>query len=620
MATLVSSVQASGGNYATMALFEADKQNDSHVTAGDTLVAEVSGTVTGGFIFAGWTEDPTAANPVIIRAKAGEECEGIPGNGAILEHTGAWGLLFGLQQSYLQLENIEFRASAGNTRVFEMQSGGDNLTATGCIFNCSTSNTANNVAPKNTGNAFIKCLFNGGSNALTSASAGQPVKLYGCGFTNATTGLVSSSQMDTRNCFSYGCTTDYSTTTTHANSTNNATDKTGTTTVPGSNPVGDLVTGDFTNTAGLEFYLATGSALDDAGSDLSAEYTTDILGVAITGTYPIGFYFLAAAGGNTVTVGDLLGFNESSSVSVTSSVNDTLNSVETVPMQGSTQIADFTKLISILSNANVTIVSDQSNLIDNNLPVTSTTVVSEILRLISQKQVNALLSIVDTSNFITTVTVLKQITKTVSEQLKLSDTTNITASLNVLEKLKAIASSSVTVQTGVVQDFIKGLDNVTVITGVLVIINEFLNISEALVNFQIDANVSDSTNITAGIQTGALVSNSDILSFADSILKGKILTISDQLKVSEQVTTLAALIITVNENLKGIDNVSPISVSLTLNEKLLTSENVSIVALLNVFEALGAKDLVIQFDSGNNNPTVTFKLDGKATTFKLDSR
>ena len=109
-------------------------------------------------------------------------------------------------------------------------------------------------------------------------------KYYNCMAINGTVGFGDIPAPTTglnsllfNNCLVYNCTTDFSINTTiDSNTSHNATSNSTISATYGT--LTDIVESDFTNYGGGDYSVASGSALIDAGIDLSLEFTTDIVG------------------------------------------------------------------------------------------------------------------------------------------------------------------------------------------------------------------------------------------------------------------------------------------------------------------------------------------------------
>lgn len=179
MATNVSTINHSGEDYATIALWESATDTDL-VTAGDIEVLEIyadDGAISQGNVtIAGATTD--ASNYRIIRAKSGDEWGGdlTPTSVASIAVTTSNAVK--MNENYLRIEDIFFDTPTSNSR-FPIQINNDNCLVRNCFFDdgsgpnvagdnnnvtrCVMLNTEDTIDLTGSGNTLSNCTCYGGT-------------------------------------------------------------------------------------------------------------------------------------------------------------------------------------------------------------------------------------------------------------------------------------------------------------------------------------------------------------------------------------------------------------------------------------------------------------------------
>jgi len=286
MATeIVHTIRASGGDYTTLSAWEAAQQRDL-VAADEIAVAECYNDWPSGLndvveIF-GWTTDSTRF--VNVRVADGHKHGGqIDAGFRIKSNGGATGCVYN-RTSYTLLEdlNVEntFMLSSGHviynvqpTTISRCIAKGNNNSFTGAFTIGSSNTTCINCLAVNTKRGFRAYI----------GTAMDSIQLLNCTSANCSEyGFwvhASVPDITVKNCVSYNAGVTNFSGLYEAASTNNAASDGSTNTPPGSNPLTvDITSADFVDAANGDFRLSAGSQLIDAGTDLSSDFTTDIVG------------------------------------------------------------------------------------------------------------------------------------------------------------------------------------------------------------------------------------------------------------------------------------------------------------------------------------------------------
>ena len=307
MADTIKSIKpAGGGDYSSLEAWEAGQQKS--IAVGDREIGEFyagADNTSGNPTINGWTI-PSGAQ-LILRTPTAERHTLKRGTGYRLVSSGAFFAL-NIAQDYVTVDGLAFRHTNTSTG-----GGGESIRANtvqalrflncfvesdlpdGATFNCNVSDIANRDAVvancvfiKNNASATVQTVILGGDhkfyNNVAINLAGQPA-LYSQN--------VANNNQRVKNCYLhstganvYGFGFDSATFTTCKHSTSQA--------LTGSTGSVAYSTAQFTNvSAGTEdFNLVGGSALLDAGTDLSADanyaFSTDYTGATRSGTWDIG--------------------------------------------------------------------------------------------------------------------------------------------------------------------------------------------------------------------------------------------------------------------------------------------------------------------------------------------
>lgn len=266
----------SGANraYASLTEWEAAEQTNL-VSAGDYHKVICSGGVLAdNFIIAGWT---TAENNFVwVTVDEASRHNGTPQSGFYLSTSAGFTSICYINQTWTIVEYLDVENTSPSGRGFDISG----TSSTELIVNkCIAKAPITGFNFLNTGTT-VNCLAYDCSTGFSGANW-SPSYAYNCTAGNCTTGFTRGGTNGAvkfllKNCVAYGCTTDYLTPLSNyfdtTNSTNNATDDTVTTDVPGSNPLANIVSGDFTNIATEDWSLASGSNLAEAGADLTTDF------------------------------------------------------------------------------------------------------------------------------------------------------------------------------------------------------------------------------------------------------------------------------------------------------------------------------------------------------------
>ena len=313
MADTIKTVKSSGGDYSSLNAWEAGQQKS--ITAGDREIAECyafednPGTYTA---ISGWTV-PSGAE-IIVRAASGQQHTGVRGTGYRLVANTAL-VTLNVAQDYVTLQGIAVRGtytSSGSGSETVRCNSIQNLRILSCLIESELPDGAAlriGVHDAANRNAIIaNTIVNAAGTSAGALEIGGQVYGYNCAFINGGNGHaiyeynVSYNNPKFKNCylhrgtgtnvFDYGYGPTPTWTTCRHSTSQSITGSTGSTAYS---------TANFTNvTSGSEnLALVSGSALIDAGTDLSADsdyaFSTDILGATRSGTWEVGPFNYAAA-------------------------------------------------------------------------------------------------------------------------------------------------------------------------------------------------------------------------------------------------------------------------------------------------------------------------------------
>ena len=308
MVDTVKTVKSSGGDYSSLSAWEAGRQKT--ISSGDREVADCyTFSDTTALDISGWTTASDAS--ILIRAATGEGHDGTFGTGYRLVSSGGSGYgVLGILEGYVTFERISITSTDGVASVVALTGAAGVVTLSGCLVRGARNTSFGafaigegvvnliNTVVVNDGNISATYIYQDGSNAPTAY-------IYNCA-SIAQAGLAYNRAAGTvtiKNSYGRSTATVYNgtiTCTTCAHSTSE--------TKTGSTASVAYSTANFTNvTSGSEdLRLVSGSALIDAGTDLSADanyaFSTDFDGTTRSGTWDIGYdeYVSAATGHPTM--------------------------------------------------------------------------------------------------------------------------------------------------------------------------------------------------------------------------------------------------------------------------------------------------------------------------------
>ncbi len=275
--------QNGGGSYALMSTWEAAEQTDL-VADGDSHVLECYNDWPAGLddsvLIADWVTG--ASNDITVRAATGEGHNGIEGAGFFLSHSND--NTIDIATSYVNLQNLEIvNTSTGAARALFV-----NATIMGvierCIFTSKTSNSEcvllNEIIEEgifrnsllfgsSATNFNSTCRINGSLIVMSN------VTVIGGGGNSQRGFAGNSSDSTLTNCIAFN------------NGNNDYEGLAGTTfincasednTASGTGAITGVVEGDFKDFAGGDYTPSVGGVLENAGVDLSGDFTDDITG------------------------------------------------------------------------------------------------------------------------------------------------------------------------------------------------------------------------------------------------------------------------------------------------------------------------------------------------------
>lgn len=274
MADVVSLIANSGGAYSDLDSWEAAMETlhgPDFNTSDIRPIAEISddfgvnGLSYNFVTFNSWIAD--AAHAPIIRAAAGKEYNPITDTGAKLTNQGGYNFL--TYNTSLTVKNLGFFNPTLATQLFDNSSKASTY---GCYFEnftvifTSTAYEAINCVNKS---ALQKALFRGGTtkNCTAIGVGGGEI-----------TGQILIQSCTATNCVVYNETTKTAYDSFHGSTLTTCAQNDNGSTALGVGHVDGITTADFTDYANGDYSVAAGSSLIDAGTDLSADFTTDIVG------------------------------------------------------------------------------------------------------------------------------------------------------------------------------------------------------------------------------------------------------------------------------------------------------------------------------------------------------
>jgi hypothetical protein len=316
--TVTKTIRASGGDYTTLSAWEAGRQavNANLVTADVIEVAECYDDWPSGLsnevTVSGFTTDST--HYLLITVASGHRHDGTPQTGFYLKKTSAFAALVNLSQTYSFCEYVDAENTSNASDANAFARSADATQFRYCIGKIGSAGSCYRVTNDGTtvDPAFLCCLAWGGNTGFgirqaAASSSYYTVHAQNCIAANCTYGFVAGAYDSNgilKNCVAYNNATENYHNTFSASSTNNAT-STGSDDAPGGSSVYGITSSDFVDASNNDFHITTGSALYEAGVDLSGTFTTDIDGDTWATTWSIGFDQPAAGGGATdLTIAD----------------------------------------------------------------------------------------------------------------------------------------------------------------------------------------------------------------------------------------------------------------------------------------------------------------------------
>ena len=302
-------IKSAGGDYTTWALWEADTDND--LTGAGEVIGEIYDVnATAGFTMAGATNSD-ATNFRHLTVNSAHRHAGVWDTGKANMQVSLTNLIFLLSEpfaraSYIQAKNTDATAGGG---VFRLDANSTQLAQ--CIGwqtapDTGTSASGAYLNSAGTGQILRNCVFYSNRHGVHSNhNSASSIIIDNCVIAGSTShGIFTNlnAALTIRNVYSGGNTGDdynegsdvgWSTWTATTCMCADSITETGLT----SGVAFD--TSNFTNvTAGsVDIHLVTGSALIDAGTDLSGTFTIDINGATRSGTWDVGPDEFVAAGG-----------------------------------------------------------------------------------------------------------------------------------------------------------------------------------------------------------------------------------------------------------------------------------------------------------------------------------
>lgn len=276
-------LRSSAGDYALMSTWESTEQTDL-VAAGEQHVLDCYADWPTGLLdavdIAGWATD--AVGTITVKAAAGHEHLGVKDAGFWMRYASNGVSTVAINQDYVTLEQLQITHSAAASAV--------DMTGYTCTMDsCLVSSTSTGRDGLELGTVGTRIVFNsvfydcGGMGAVVGN--GDSTQFLNCTFVgNSEYGINiqgNSTDCIVKNCVAYGNTTadfgESGTGSWNAASTNNASGDTTASTLSIGTVTG-ITSTDFNNYAGGDYSPSSGSALINAGADLSSIFSDDIAG------------------------------------------------------------------------------------------------------------------------------------------------------------------------------------------------------------------------------------------------------------------------------------------------------------------------------------------------------
>lgn len=379
MADVITSIQATGGDYTDVTSWEADlggATSSDFVTNTEVVIGEIANENISetSVLVLGATTNSTYK--WVLRAQSGAEHGGIPGAGARVTFSTTSAAF--QARNFIDIEGIELIGSASSTNVIIQAHPFEDVSVNvnRCILNGNGATNSNNHGFDSRNRLVTDTIkntlfFDFGGFAIAAFYTNPTVNIYNCGAAdcnlsdNASRGgfHAGQSKYTYTNCFAYNC-----------GSTNQAdffssgatlsycasTD----TTATGTGAVTGIGSGDFNNAASNDWHLSgTGSNLYNAGTDLSGSGVTTDIDQETWSTWSIGFDHVAAAGATITLVGD--------SFTLTTSALG-VNAENVITFIGDTFLLNVSTLgISQNTGVVVTLAGDSLTITNGTLPIRS---------------------------------------------------------------------------------------------------------------------------------------------------------------------------------------------------------------------------------------------------------
>ena len=370
MATeVVKTIRASGGDYSSLAAWEAGEQRDL-VAADEIAVAECYNdwpnghNYGGGVDVNGWSADYYCY--VVVRAAPGHGHNGVRGAGFRLE--GGWGVPITLSTPYSVVQDIE-AVGPGYTAAIELKGN------TCKVQRCIAEGSSETINSSSVGGIIESCISYS-SYAPWSGTGYYLSGLYGhvrhCMSVGAREGFYFRRPQTATNCVAYGAAVPFSGEDPAANWSGNnaATVALGSKAGPSPHPY--LITSaDFTDAANGDFSLSATSTLSGAGRYLAG--AVDITGVSFVAPVSIGPFENSIGGGLTLTVNDalhahysdVLGLAQKNTILVAGTLHGHAVDSLTLSQKNTLAVAESNHAVSsdaiTLSQSSVLIVSDSTH-------------------------------------------------------------------------------------------------------------------------------------------------------------------------------------------------------------------------------------------------------------------
>jgi len=305
MATeIIHSIRSSGGDYTSLSAWEAAQQRDL-VAVDEVAIAECYDDWVNGLsdqvTISGWTTDTT--RNIIIRAATGHRHNGTPQSGFFISKTQGFASLINVLVANVELNGMDVENGSFSGRAI---SPGNNSNV--LVVDCIAKSNETAFTAIGTGVTIRKCLAYDSVTGFDVLNWTAPV-LQNCISENITNGVrngANGAGATLQNFVCFGNANSYVDNGSGYSGSNNAASDAIPNTPPGTSPLlTNIVSGDFVDEPNNNFHLASGSSLDGAGVDLSADFTTDIDGDTIVAPWPIGFDYIASAGGAFSITGDV---------------------------------------------------------------------------------------------------------------------------------------------------------------------------------------------------------------------------------------------------------------------------------------------------------------------------